>query len=564
VVLWAREDIAVAGDRWGVSGGAAVAPPDAERMRWLLGAAGALLVLVLAALAAVPWLVDTPRVQTYLAGAASQALGRPVKFASLSVSAFPVPAVRLRGLHVTEDPRFGGGPFLTVAEGRIRIKLLPLLSGRVELADVTLDGFVLSVVEDAGQWNVATLGPAAAAGRSAARGGPLPGAGSAAGGVAGIAALSRVQIVNGVVHLQRRHAAGGDVRLEGVNLTVAPAGRPDVLGATGEAVSRPGGVRLRLVDATVTPSAGRPMAEAAVKASIDVEADDVAPLAATVVASPRVAGALKGTVRVRGSLGRLQAEGELRTARLVLSQSPSRCPAPGPRELALEGVRLPLALAPGGLDAAPVQARASDGTVSFALSLRLAPSPLVVLQDITVKGVELKPILADYLCQPYAVSGPLDLAGVAVLDPGDPWRTLQGGGRFRVGRGQILGLAMLGLVNEAARIGTELAARALADRRSWSLDAPPDFESITGTYRIRDGVLSTQDLRYESRRLAGAAAGTYRLTDGRMDMAVTLTQGRSQVRARVSGAPDSVVIVPTGVTAGDAAGVRRILERLAR
>ena len=94
---------------------------------------------MLGALLALPWLVDAPRVQAYIAQAASQVLGRPVRFASFSVSAFPTPSVRLKGFEVAEDPRFGTQPFLTVAEGRVGIKLRPLLTGRVELSDLTLE-----------------------------------------------------------------------------------------------------------------------------------------------------------------------------------------------------------------------------------------------------------------------------------------------------------------------------------------------------------------------------------------------------------------------------------------
>ena len=109
------------------------------RLRWILAAAGVLLLLVVGALAALPWLVDTPKVQAYISQHASQALGRPVTFASLSIALLPRPAVRLRGLSVADDPRFGTAPFLTVEEGRFGLRLRPLLSGRVEFTDLTLD-----------------------------------------------------------------------------------------------------------------------------------------------------------------------------------------------------------------------------------------------------------------------------------------------------------------------------------------------------------------------------------------------------------------------------------------
>jgi uncharacterized protein involved in outer membrane biogenesis len=100
-------------------------------LRWILVAAGALVLLAVACLAVLSWLVDLPRVQAYASQAATQALGRPVRFAALRVSAFPWPALRFRQLEVAEDPRFGPGPLLAVPEGRIGIRLWPLLGLRV-------------------------------------------------------------------------------------------------------------------------------------------------------------------------------------------------------------------------------------------------------------------------------------------------------------------------------------------------------------------------------------------------------------------------------------------------
>ncbi|HKW91867.1 MAG TPA: AsmA family protein, partial [Methylomirabilota bacterium] len=130
-------------------------------VKWLLVGLGVLVLVVVGALLALPLLLDTPAIQTYVAQAASHALGRPVKFGGLSISALPLPTVRLRALQVGEDPAFGTGPFVTVGEGRMRIRIRPLLHGHVELADLTLEAPRIHVVEDAaGRLNVATLGGA--------------------------------------------------------------------------------------------------------------------------------------------------------------------------------------------------------------------------------------------------------------------------------------------------------------------------------------------------------------------------------------------------------------------
>ncbi len=60
---------------------------------------------------------------------------------------------------------------------------------------------------------------------------------------------------------------------------------------------------------------------------------------------------------------------------------------------------------------------------------------MATLRDITVKGVQLEPVLVDYLCQRNAVTGPLDLTGQATLQPPQALATLNGSGRLHIGAG---------------------------------------------------------------------------------------------------------------------------------
>jgi AsmA protein len=107
-------------------------------VKWLLVGVAAIVVLAIAALVAVPYLVDLPRVQALIATNASQALGRPVKFSGMKISALPLPSVELQNLEIAEDPQFGKEPFVRLQTGTIRLRLWPLLRGRVELGDITL------------------------------------------------------------------------------------------------------------------------------------------------------------------------------------------------------------------------------------------------------------------------------------------------------------------------------------------------------------------------------------------------------------------------------------------
>ena len=526
-------------------------------MKWVLLAAGALVLVLAGALAALPWLVDAPRVQAYIAQAASQALGRPVRFSSLRVAAFPRPSVRLSGLQVAEDPKFGTQPFLLVEEGTFRIRLRPLLSGRVELTDLTLEKMRVEIIDDGGRLNVASLGPPAPAGRPAPR---PPAAAAPAAGAA--ATINQIRIKDGSVHFVRRGKEPLDLHVDAMDFVVRPGG--DTYTLEGGARLAPGGVRLKLTQASVTLPPGKALGEAPLRAAVEVRGGDVGELARGMLAQPALRGPVEGRLRVTGTVAQPAAQGELTFSALTVSEHQPQCPPPPDRQLQLSDVRVPVGFTLARLDAAPVTARVAGGTVSTRAAMALASAAhSVTLKDISVKAVELGPLLVDYLCQGYAVTGPLELSGDAGFAATDPLRTLGGAGRLHIGRGRVVGAAALGLVRDVVTLAGVMAPL-VEGKPLASPSRPLDFESITATYRVTNGVVATDDLVYQGVGLTGNVAGTYALADGRVDAAVTLTQGRTQIKARVTGVGQAVRVVPTGVTQGGRDAVKQLLDQLLR
>ena len=528
-------------------------------MKWILIAAGALVLLLAGALVGLPWLVDVPRVQAYIAQAASQALGRPVRFASVSVSALPRPSVRLKGLQVAEDPRFGNQPFLQVEEGTFRLRLRPLLSGRVELTDLTLEKMRVEIIDDGGRLNVASLGPTAPPGRPA----PRPPAGAAPAGAAA-ATVSQIRIKDGSVHFVRRGKRPLDLQMDDMDFVVRPGG--ETYTVEGGARLAPGALRLKVTQTSVSLPPGRALGDAPLRATVELSGSDVGPLARGFVASPALRGPLQGRLRVTGTVSQPVAQGELTLSTLTLSDRSPQCPPPPERQLQVAEVRAPIGFTLPRLDVAPLTARVGGGAASARVAMALTTAArTVTFKEMTVKGMELGPLLVDYLCQGYAVTGPLDLTGDAALDAGDPLRTLGGAGRLRIGRGRVVGPAALALVRDVVTVAGLVAP--LAEGRPAAVgqaSRPLDFSSITATYRISNGVVATDDLVYQGDGLTGNVAGTYALADGRVDAAVTLTQGRTQVKARITGAGQAVRVIPTGVTQGGKDAVKQLLDRLLR
>src|SRR5262245_36472500 len=234
-------------------------------LKRVLVVAGALVLLLAAALAALPWFLKPKAFQAYLAQAAAHALGRPVKFAELSIRTFPLPAVKLRDLEVADDPAFSTRPFLTVREGRIGIRIRPLLSGRIELANMTLEEPTITVVEDAnGRWNWASLGtpgPGHAA--------PPKSGGRVGGATAGAVLLSQIKVVDGrVQHAKVGKKGSADIQLEKVNVTISQTAPGAGARLQGSALAQPGGVNLVIRDASLTPTSSRALGDMALRATV--------------------------------------------------------------------------------------------------------------------------------------------------------------------------------------------------------------------------------------------------------------------------------------------------------
>ncbi|MBY0401451.1 AsmA family protein [Myxococcota bacterium] len=89
---------------------------------------------------------------------ASEAAGRAVRFEKASVAFSKGLAIRLDGVRIAEDPRFGKTDFLSLESGFVEVALWPLLSNRIEVRGVRLEGPVIQLIDTKKGWNFSSLG----------------------------------------------------------------------------------------------------------------------------------------------------------------------------------------------------------------------------------------------------------------------------------------------------------------------------------------------------------------------------------------------------------------------
>lgn len=109
-------------------------------MKRVLIIAGALFAILIVVAVTLPFLIPASVYKAQIESAATKALGRDVTLkGDASLSVFPVIAARVDGVEIANPEGFSDPVMIEAGSLRASIKILPLLSRRVEVAQVTLD-----------------------------------------------------------------------------------------------------------------------------------------------------------------------------------------------------------------------------------------------------------------------------------------------------------------------------------------------------------------------------------------------------------------------------------------
>jgi AsmA protein len=116
-------------------------------------------VLVVGGILALPFLIDLNKYQDQYKPLIEDALNRKVQLQDIRLTIWPRIGARVAGFAVLDDPAFGSGPFASLSSLDVGVKLMPLLSGQVEVEEVTLRDPVITVIKNKkGVLNASTIG----------------------------------------------------------------------------------------------------------------------------------------------------------------------------------------------------------------------------------------------------------------------------------------------------------------------------------------------------------------------------------------------------------------------
>jgi len=125
----------------------------------ILGGIVAVAAVLIAAVLLTVWgLVNPNNYKGRIAAAVKESTGRDLNLqGDIKLSVFPWVALELGPATLSNAPGFGDGPFLAFQHAAVRVKLLPLLHGQLQVARVELDGLDLRLAKNAagqGNWEM--------------------------------------------------------------------------------------------------------------------------------------------------------------------------------------------------------------------------------------------------------------------------------------------------------------------------------------------------------------------------------------------------------------------------
>ncbi|HKC82410.1 MAG TPA: AsmA-like C-terminal region-containing protein, partial [bacterium] len=241
---------------------------------------------------------------------------------------------------------------------------------------------------------------------------------------------------------------------------------------------------------------------------------------------------------VGGTVGHAKATGDVELTNLVVTQTRPSCPEPKKRSLTLGNVKVNAVWEAPRFMGRPVTGSVAGGSLTTNATVTLEQTIHVDLTELTLKGVAIEKVLVDFLCQGYAVTGPTDDTGSLGVRLDDLWHTLNAQGRLRIGPGRVVGSQALSVLGNLARVGGAVAA-VLGSELPNLGSSPVEYDSITATYTITNGVVNTRDFLLSGRSLKISAAGTYALVSGAVNLDVGVVTGRTELKGKVTGTTSS-------------------------
>jgi AsmA protein len=447
-------------------------------------------VAVVGVILALPFLIDLNKYQDQYKPLIEDALNRKVQLQDIRLTMWPRIGARVAGFAVLDDPAFGSSPFTSLRSVDVGVKLMPLLSGKIEVEDITLRDPVITIIKNEnGILNVSTVGRTGVALPTTPSRAPIP---STEGPlkILALLAVDRVSIVGGTLSYRDLSSPkpaeyvfqNFDLLLQSVRLGQTPSLHISTL-------VQPFNLPVTL-DGTFGP----------LKETTDIDAIHVQ---LTVE---------KTVFTITGSTVGHDAKVNVTSPAINTANFPMVLPLQKPVEL--KNVEIAAAVKGQEVNLSHLSFQLFDGQVTAQGSLTSGSESPPFTGKATIQGLQVGPALAALTTTHLSISGTagadLALQGRGFSMP-DLTKTLEGTSHVAVKDGKIEGVNLL---QEAISI-LRVAGISLDDAKATV------FSTLETDLAIKEGIITVQRLLLDSHDFQATGRGTIGF-DQHVHLAVTL------------------------------------------
>lgn len=447
-------------------------------------------VAVIGVILALPFLIDLNKYQDQFKPLIEDALNRKVQLQDIRLTLWPRIGARVTGFAVLDDPVFGSSPFTSLRSLDVGVKLMPLLSGKVEVENITLRDPVITIIKNKnGILNVSTVGRTGVALPTTPSRAPIP---STEGPlkILALLAVDRVSIVGGTLTYRDLSASkpaeyvlqNMDLRLQSVRLGQTPSLHFSTL------------VQPFNLPVTLNGTFGP------LKETTDIDAIN---FQLTVE---------KTVFTITGSTAGHDATVNVKSPGINTANFPMALPLQKPVDL--KNVEIAAAVKSQDVNLSHLSFQLFDGQVTARGSLTSGSDSPPFTGKATIQGLQLGPALAALATMQISISGTagadLALQGRGFSMP-DLTKSLEGTSHVAVKDGKIEGVNLL---QEAMAI-LKVAGITLDDANATV------FSTLETDLAIKEGIVNVQRLLIDSHDFQATGRGTITF-DQTLHLAVTL------------------------------------------
>ncbi|MBI5180192.1 MAG: AsmA family protein [Nitrospirae bacterium] len=470
--------------------------------------------LTIAGLIILPYVIDLNKYKEIAVKELGRSLNREVSIEDIKLTVLTGIGVELKNLKIKNQPAFSKGDLLTLDGIRFRIKLLPLIKGRIEFNKVIINKPTLLLEKNTkGDWNFSDLSGQDKSEKPAPK--TLKKDDKSSFDMLSILLISDLELKNGSVKTNIIKIKDMNIKVKDISI-----GNPIKIDASWSIdSSMPTKMKM---DGTLGPVTAFNINEMPINANLKIKDIDLSSYH-SILGLPqdnKMSGKGSSEIKIKGKIGDPLASGKVELDSFVFDYKTGR--------IQLTDIKIPIDIKKKVVSINELKFRLYEGTSKDNIHLDMNEKEPQTKTKLHFESVQAEPFLKDINLSKVVVSGPLLLdADITAKDTAIA--KADGNGFFMIKDGKISGLE---IVDKIIELGYLVASKPR------KIGKVTEFNELSGHFRMEKGYLKAEDLKLTGKDLSVSAKGYYGLLNNELNFDVAAKVEENNLEFKITGTTD--------------------------